>query len=45
VDNSKITTEDAKKFDEYCEYNNEIYNNDARTLYSGYLYLAKIIIN
>ena len=31
--------------DAYCEYKNEIYYNDARTLYSGYLYLVKIMVN
>lgn len=43
VENS--TGIDVNKSDTYCEYNGEIYNNDARTLYSGYLYLVKIIVN
>jgi hypothetical protein len=40
-----INKEDIKGNDAYCVYNNEVYTNDARTLYSGYLYLAKITVN
>lgn len=35
----------VSKSDAYCEHDGKIYNNDARTLYSGYLYLVKIIVN
>lgn len=40
-----ISIEEAKKSLDYCVIDNIVYTNDARTLYSGFIYLAKIIVN